>query len=59
MWDTLGVSRAFFNDIDVMDGHRYILGTNHMVNGIRDLTIWKDNEPLYVLGRKHRWGVLP
>ena len=51
LWDTLGTSLAFFNDIDFMDGHSYILGTNHMVNGIGDLTIWKDNEPLYVLGR--------
>ena len=51
LWDTLGVSRAFFNDIDFMDGHRYILGTNHMVNGVGDLTIWKDEEPIYVLGR--------
>jgi len=34
-----------------MDGHRYILGTNQMVNGVGDLTIWKDEEPLYVLGR--------
>ncbi len=51
LWDTLGTSRAFFNDIDIMDGHSYILGTNHMVNGIGDLTIWKDDEPLYVLGR--------
>lgn len=51
LWDTLGTSPAFFNDIDFMDGHSYILGTNHMVNGIGDLTIWKDNEPLYVLGR--------
>lgn len=51
LWDTLGTSRAFFNDIDFMDGHSYILGTNHMVNGIGDLTIWKDDEPLYVLGR--------
>ena len=51
LWDTLGTSRAYFNDIDFMDGHSYILGTNHMVNGIGDLTIWKDNEPLYMLGR--------
>lgn len=51
LWDTLGTSRAFFNDIDFMDGHSYIFGTNHMVNGIGDLTIWKDNEPLYMLGR--------
>ena len=51
LWDTLGTSLAFFNDIDFMDGHSYILGTNHMVNGIGDLTIWKDEEPLYVLGR--------
>ena len=51
LWDTLGTSRAFFNDIDFMDGHSYILGTNHMVNGMGDLTIWKDNEPLYMLGR--------
>lgn len=51
LWDTLGTSLAFFNDIGFMDGHCYILGTNHMVNGIGDLTIWKDEEPLYVLGR--------
>ena len=47
LWDTLGTSIAYFNDIDFMDGHRYILGTNHGEN----LTIWKDNEPLYMLGR--------
>lgn len=51
LWDTLGTSVAYFNDIDFMDGHRYILGTNQMVNGVGDLTIWKDEEPLYVLGR--------
>ena len=47
LWDTLGTSIAYFNDIDFMDGHRYILGTNHGEN----LTIWKDNEPLYMLGK--------
>ena len=51
LWDTFGTSLAYFNDIDFMDGHRYILGTNQMVNGVGDLTIWKDEEPLYVLGR--------
>ena len=51
LWDTFGTSLAYCNDIDFMDGHRYILGTNHMVNGVGDLTIWKDDEPLYVLGR--------
>ena len=51
LWDTLGTSRAYFNDIDFMDGHRYVLGTNLMVNGVGDLTIWKDDEPLYYLGR--------
>ena len=51
LWDTFGTSLAYCNDIDFMDGHRYILGTNHMVNGVGDLTIWKDEEPLYVLGR--------
>lgn len=57
LWDTLGVSGTFLNDIDIQDGHRYMVGSNHFLNGSGDLMIWKDEEPLYLLGSRDWFGI--